>query len=51
MYLDLQREHQSRGPFIIMFQATEQNARRKNVKGFVSGPLFDQVFYRNVTKE
>jgi hypothetical protein len=25
-------------------------ARRGNVKGFVSGPTFDTVFYRLVTK-
>ena len=38
-------------PFIIMFQNTEQVARRADVKGFVSGPTFDTVFYRNVTKQ
>ena len=37
-------------PFIIMFQNTEQVARRANVEGFVSGPTFDTVFYRLVTK-
>jgi peptide/nickel transport system substrate-binding protein len=51
MYVDLQREVQEDSPFIIMFQNTEQVARRAAVKGFVSGPTFDTVFYRNVTKE
>ena len=50
MYLDLQKKVQDDGPFIIMFQNTEQIARRANVKGFVSGPTFDTVFYRTVTK-
>ncbi|MFQ5774076.1 MAG: ABC transporter substrate-binding protein [Kiloniellaceae bacterium] len=50
MYLDIQREVQKRGPFNIMFQGINQVARRDNVKGFVSGALFDQTYYRNVTK-
>jgi peptide/nickel transport system substrate-binding protein len=50
MYLELQRMVQADSPFIIMFQNTEQIARRANVKGFVSGPTFDTVFYRPVTK-
>ncbi len=50
MYLDIQREVQKRGPFNIMFQRVNQVARRDNVKGFVSGPLFDQTYYPNVTK-
>jgi hypothetical protein len=33
-----------------MFQAVAQAALRSNVKGFISGPSFDQVFYRDVTK-
>jgi peptide/nickel transport system substrate-binding protein len=50
MYLDIQREVQNRGPFNIMFQQVNQVARRDNVEGFVAGPLFDQTYYRNVTK-
>ena len=50
LYQDLQRELQTKGPFVIMFQQNEQVARRKNVQGFVSGSNFDLVFYRNVTK-
>ncbi len=51
MYLDLQRKLQEDGPFVIMFQSTEQAARRANVAGFVSGPTYDTVYYRNVTKQ
>ncbi|MEM7222260.1 MAG: ABC transporter substrate-binding protein [Pseudomonadota bacterium] len=50
MYLDLQRKVQARGPFNIMFQQVNQVAKRDNVDGFVAGPLFDQTYYRNVTK-
>ena len=50
MYLDLQKKLQEDGPFVIMFQSTEQNARRANVNGFVSGPTYDTVYYRLVTK-
>ncbi len=50
LYLELQRKMQQKGPFTVMFQQNEQVARRKNVKGFVSGSNFDLVFYRNVTK-
>jgi peptide/nickel transport system substrate-binding protein len=51
MYLELQQMVQADSPFVIMFQNTEQIARRANVKGFVSGPTFDTVFYRPVTKQ
>ena len=50
MYLDLQKKLQEDSPFIIMFQNTEQAATRANVKGYVSGPTFDTVYYRLVTK-
>lgn len=50
LYADLQRMHRDDSPFIVMFQQNEQIARQENVEGFVSGPLFDLVFYRNVTK-
>jgi peptide/nickel transport system substrate-binding protein len=50
-YLELQAMLQKKGPFVIMFQQNEQVARRKNLKGFVSGSNFDLVFYRNVTKQ
>ena len=50
LYLDLQKRLQTEGPFVILFQQSEQVARRTNVEGFVSGSNFDQVYYRNVTK-
>jgi peptide/nickel transport system substrate-binding protein len=50
MYLDLQLMLQEDGPFVIMFQSTEQVAHYQNVKGFVSGPTYDTVYYRLVTK-
>lgn len=50
MYLELQRNLQQDSPFAFMFQKVEQSVLRDNVDGFVSGPSFDLVFYRNVTK-
>ncbi len=50
MYLDLQKKLQEDGPFVIMFQSTELVARRGTVSGFVSGPTYDVVYYRLVTK-
>jgi hypothetical protein len=35
---------------VFMFQNVSQAALRSNVEGFISGPSFDQVFYRDVTK-
>ncbi len=49
-YEELQLLHQTRSPFAIMFQQNEQVVSRGNVEGFVSGPAFDLVYYRNVTK-
>jgi peptide/nickel transport system substrate-binding protein len=50
MYLTLQRNMQQDSPFVFMFQGVEQSALRANVKGFISGPSFDLVFYNQVTK-
>jgi peptide/nickel transport system substrate-binding protein len=50
MYLELQRNLQEDSPFVFLFQQVAQAALRSNVSGFISGPSFDQVFYRNVTK-
>ncbi|MGH6718125.1 MAG: ABC transporter substrate-binding protein [Alphaproteobacteria bacterium] len=50
MYIEMQKKIQDDGPFVIMFQSTEQAALRSNISGFVSGPTFDTVFYRNITK-
>lgn len=51
MYAELQKMHQANSPFVLMFQQNEQVARHANVKGFVSGPSFDLVYYDTVTKE
>ena len=51
LYLDLQRRLQTEGPYVIMFQQTDQIARRTGVTGFVSGPNLDHVWYRTVSKD
>ncbi len=50
MYLDIQKKLQEEGPYAILFQQVEQSVKRKDVQNFVSGPTFDLIFYRNVTK-
>lgn len=50
MYLDIQTKLQQFGPFINMFQESEQTVLRKNVKGFFSGPNADLVFFYDTTK-
>ena len=50
LYRDLQRRLQLDGPYVVMFQQTEQIARRRTVAGLVTGPAFDQTWYRTVTK-
>ena len=51
MYLEIQREHQRRSPFVIMFQEIETVAERADVKGFVIGPAFDDNRYAGVRKD
>ena len=51
LYRDLQRRLQVEGPYVIMFQQTEQIARRRTIAGLVTGPAFDQTWYRTVTKQ
>lgn len=50
IYLKLQKKLMDDGPFVIMFQQNDQEARLNGLGGFVSGPTFDMVFYRNVSK-
>ena len=50
MYLQIQRNVQQDSPFVFMFQNVAQTALRANVDGFISGPSFDQVFYRDVSR-
>ena len=51
LYRDLQRRLQVEGPYVIMFQHTEQMARRRIATGLITGPAFDQTWYRTVTKQ
>lgn len=50
MYKDIQADLMAHGPYVIMFQQTEQSLLRKDVNGYISGSTFDLIFYRNVTK-
>ena len=50
LYLELQRRVQADGPFVIMFQAEEEVAMRREIEGFVLGPSFDLVSYATVTR-
>ncbi|HET7409778.1 MAG TPA: ABC transporter substrate-binding protein, partial [Paracoccaceae bacterium] len=50
MYHDIQKKLQQEGPYAIMFQDVEQSVMDKDVEGFISGPTFDLVFYRTITK-
>ena len=51
LYHDLQKRLQTEGPFVIMFQQTEEVAQRDSVEGYVSGSNYDMTYYRNVTKQ
>ena len=50
LYKDLQKKMQSDSPYAIMFQLVGKIGRRDNVKNYVRGATFDQVFFRTVTK-
>ncbi len=49
-YADIQKKLQTEGPYAIMFQQVEQAVKAKDLKGYVSGPTFDLIYYRNITK-
>jgi peptide/nickel transport system substrate-binding protein len=49
-YLDIQKEVQGSGAYILMFQQVENSVLRAGVNGYVSGPTFDTVTYAGVTK-
>lgn len=51
MYVDLQKKVLADGPFIVMFQETEVVALRKNVKGFIVGPSFNDNSFAGAYKE
>jgi len=50
MYEAIQRDHQKRSPFAVMFQKIEQVGRRDNVKGFHLGSAISNAAYWLVTK-
>jgi peptide/nickel transport system substrate-binding protein len=50
MYHEIQKKLQEEGPYAIMFQQVEQSVKDADVEGFVSGPTFDLIFYRTITK-
>jgi len=50
MYKDLQKKLQSSSSYAIMFQLVGNIGRRDNVKDYVRGVTFDQVYFRTVTK-
>ncbi|HIQ16156.1 MAG TPA: ABC transporter substrate-binding protein, partial [Leucothrix sp.] len=50
MYEAIQRDHQKRSPFAVMFQKIEQVGRRDNVKGFHLGSAISNAVYWLVTK-
>ncbi|HEY9569248.1 MAG TPA: ABC transporter substrate-binding protein [Thalassobaculum sp.] len=50
MYREIQREHQRRSPFAILFQKIEQTALREGVEGLVTGSAVSSVYYWTVTK-
>jgi peptide/nickel transport system substrate-binding protein len=51
LYETMQREVMADGPFVIMFQQTENAAERANVKGFIMGPSFDNNLATATSKE
>jgi len=50
MYQAIQRDHQQRAPFAIMFQKIEQTGQRSNVKGLNTGGAITAVSYWPITK-
>ncbi len=50
MYEAIQREHQARSPFAVMFQKIEQTGMRANVKGLNPGGAITAVSYWAITK-
>ena len=50
MYESIQREHQQRSPFAVMFQKIEQTGRSKNVQSLNLGGAITAVSYWVVTK-
>lgn len=50
MYRSIQRDHQRRSPFVIMFQKTEQTGRRANLRDFIAGSAVARAYYWTARK-
>lgn len=50
LYESTQRKFLRVSPFVMMFQNTELLAERKNVNGFILGPLSETTFFKTVEK-
>ncbi|MSO93400.1 MAG: ABC transporter substrate-binding protein [Rhodospirillales bacterium] len=50
LYESTQRKFVQVSPFVMMFQNTELLAERKNVTGFILGPLSETTFFKTVEK-
>ncbi len=50
MYQAIQREHQQRSPFAVMFQKIEQTGMRANIKGLNPGGAITAVSYWAISK-
>ena len=50
LYHEIQASLQLDSPYVVMFQQTEASVLSKEVKDYVSGSLFDLIFYRNINK-
>ena len=50
MYKDLQEQHRTKSPFIVMFQIGYNSAMRSNVNAFYTGGAIDSAAYWLVTK-
>lgn len=51
LYHEIQKQLQHEGPYVIMFQQTEEAVKQTSLEGYVSGATFDLIFYRNIVKE
>ncbi|MCE8472292.1 ABC transporter substrate-binding protein, partial [Rhodovulum sulfidophilum] len=50
MYHEIQARFRETSPFVIMFQAIEQDGLRENVEGFTTGQAIADASYWKVTK-
>jgi peptide/nickel transport system substrate-binding protein len=50
MYAELQKILTDDGPYILMFQPSNEVASRANVKGYSPGIVEDLYFFRTITK-